>query len=218
MAKKGFLNSLFGGSKGGKGRGGSRSSGVRSSSSKARSSASSKRTSSSISRSSKPGASRPAASKQTKTPPKTSTTNNKNVSKRYPNGRTLKTKDKYLPIDRNGKSTDPKDERWVAVIDSNRKDELAVVRLTTQKQANTTSLPTYKKGNRKESFFKHFVEIEDRSGDPIKVDEKKFKENPKKNYLTTDEVLFVRDKVLGHVKQSSENNRKIATLKENGDV
>ena len=132
MAKKGFLNSLFGGSKGGKGRGGSRSSGVRSSSSKARSSASSKRTSSSISRSSKPGASRPAASKQTKTPPKTSTTNNKNVSKRYPNGRTLKTKDKYLPIDRNGKSTDPKDERWVAVIDSNRKDELAVVRLTTQ--------------------------------------------------------------------------------------
>lgn len=96
-------------------------------------------------RSSKPAKAKATQAKKAKTAPKRSTTQatsqtknptSKNVSKRYPNGRTLTTEDKYLPISKRGKSTDPKEERWVAIIDSNKKDELAVVRLTKQNQPN----------------------------------------------------------------------------------
>lgn len=220
MAKKGFFASLFGG--GGKRSGGSRASKGRatSSKSKARSSAS-KRTSSKVKTTSQAKRSTtkvPAqAKRQTKAPSKTSTTKNKNVSKRYPNGRTLKTKDKYLPIVKDKKSDNPKDERWVAIIDSNRKDELAVVRLTKQNQPNTTHLPTYKKGNGQRSFFKHFVEIVDDAGDPIKVDGRKFQENPREFDLNAEQLATVKSKVIDHCRQSSENKKKIADLKKNGD-
>ena len=207
MSKKnGFFSALFGGGKGKRSGRSHASKGRKSSSSKTRRSAS------------KPTPASAQAKRRTKSPGRTSTAQDKNVSKRYPNGRTLRTKDEYLPTKKGKRSDNPKDERWVAVIDSNQKDELAVVRLTRQNQSNTTYLPTYKKGNGERSFFKHFVETKDNAGGPIKVDGKKFKENAKNNDLTREEVLFVRDKVLGHVKQSSENKKKIATLKENGDV
>lgn len=83
----------------------------------------------------------------------------KNISKKtksVPIGRTLKTKDKYLPYDPK-KVRELKDKRWVVVIDKNTNEELAVVRLTDERQPNTTHLPTYKKGNRKDTYFKHFV-------------------------------------------------------------
>lgn len=163
MSKKnGFFSALFGGGKGKRSGRSHASKGRKSSSSKTRRSAS------------KPTPASAQAKRRTKSPGRTSTAQDKNVSKRYPNGRTLRTKDEYLP--------------------------------------------TYKKGNGERSFFKHFVETKDNAGGPIKVDGKKFKENAKNNDLTREEVLFVRDKVLGHVKQSSENKKKIATLKENGDV
>ena len=156
-----------------------------------------------------------------KTPSKSSTGNSgkskENVSKRYPNGRTLETADKYLPTDKRGKSQNPKERRRVVIIDSNRKDEIAVVRLTTQRQSNTTELPTYKKGNGLKSFFKHFVEIFDSEKKPIKVDGKKFKENPRSQDLTGAEVQKIKTTVLGHVKQSTENQKKITALKESGD-
>lgn len=62
-------------------------------------------------------------------------------------GRTIRTKDKYLPIEKCKGKSEPKDKRWIAVIARNGKGELAVVRLTTEKQANTTQLKGYKKGN-----------------------------------------------------------------------
>lgn len=136
-----------------------------------------------------------------------------NKSKRYPDGRTLQTRDKFLPLDKRGKSTSPKDERRVVIIDSNRRDELAVVRLTRQKQINTTSLPTYKKGNGKDSFFKHFVEIEDNERNPIKVDGIKFKENNPSQDLSRKELEIVKDKVLNHSRQAGENKKNISALK-----
>jgi hypothetical protein len=136
-----------------------------------------------------------------------------NVSRRYPSGRTLETQDKYLPTDKKGKPTNPKENRRVAIIDSNRHDELAVVSLTTQKQPNTTSLPTYKKGNKKGTYFKHFVEVEDNERNPIKVDGKKFKENPRADDLKPSEVIRVRETVLKHTKQSESNRAKIEKLK-----
>ncbi|MDE7440057.1 MAG: hypothetical protein K2N23_06085 [Clostridia bacterium] len=138
----------------------------------------------------------------------------KNVSRKVPNGRTIKTKDKYLPIDKKGKSTKPKEKRLIIIIDSNSNDELAVVRTSTQIQPNTTALPTYKKGNKKKTRFKHFVEITDNEGNPIKIDGIKFIENGKEYDLSANEVETVRDKVLNHCKIASENRKKITKLKQ----
>ena len=82
----------------------------------------------------------------------------KNVSSRYPNGRTVKTQDKHLPLRKN-KAKELKEKRWVVIIDSNKYDDLAVVGLTTANQSNTSPLESYKKGNKKQTNFKHFVEI-----------------------------------------------------------
>lgn len=142
-------------------------------------------------------------------------TSDNNISKRYPNGRTLKTQDKYLPIDKKGKSDNPKSNRRVAIVDSNRYDELAVVRLTTKKQANTTYLNGYSKGkgNGRETYFKHFVETMDDEGKPIKVDGKKFIENSWSYDLSPEQIAYVQKGILSGKRQSQENKKKIAALK-----
>ena len=133
-------------------------------------------------------------------------------------GRTIKTKDKYLPVDKRGKSSKPKDKRWIAVIELNAAGELAVVKLTTEEQANTTKLKGYKHGNGKTTYFKHFVEIEDNEGNPIKVDGVKFVANSKKYDLNDEQVAQVTDKVLNHSKMSSENRKKITKLKQKNEI
>lgn len=129
-----------------------------------------------------------------------------------PLGRTLKTKDEYLPHDKS-KVRQLKDKRWVVVIDKNTDEELAIVRLTDENQPNTTPLPTYKKGNKRDTYFKHFVETEDNEGNAIRVDGKKFLENAAQYDLSKKELKFLRDKVLNHTKQSQENRNKILILK-----
>ena len=99
------------------------------------------------------------------------------------------------------------------VIDKNTDEELAIVRLTDEKQKNTTPLPTYKKGNKRDTYFKHFVEIEDNEGNAIRVDGKKFLENAAEYDLTKKELKLLRDKVLSHSKQSQANRNKILILK-----
>ena len=128
-----------------------------------------------------------------------------------PIGRTLKTKDEYLPK-KKGMVKQLKEERWVAVIDKNTKEELAVVKLTTKNQSNTTELAGYKAGNKRRTFFGHFVEINDNEGKPIKVSEK-FAQNHPKNDLTTEQVKTIQNKVLHKVKQSQTNLNKIKKLK-----
>ncbi len=137
----------------------------------------------------------------------------KNVSKEYPNGRTLKTRDEYLPTGKGGKVTDPKATRRVVVIDSNRFGELAVVALTTQKTANTTALPSYTQGNGAKTYFKHFVEILDNEGLPIVDDEEKFKQNPWDYDLNKAQVQKIRNVVLVGCKQSQANVDNIKALK-----
>lgn len=133
--------------------------------------------------------------------------------KRTPNGRTLRTKDEYLPQDPS-KVEELKQKRWVAVIDSNQKNELAVVRLTDEQQENTTALPTYKKGNKRDTYFKHFVEIKDNEGNPIKATKKgKFQENSPDLDLTAEEVSKIKSKVYRHSKQATSNRDKIKELK-----
>ncbi len=129
-----------------------------------------------------------------------------------PIGRTIKTKDEYLPYDPK-KVQELKQKRWIAVIDKNMNEELAIVRLTDERQPNTTPLPTYKKGNKRDTYFKHFVETEDSDGNAIRVDGKKFIENLAKYDLSAKDVSVIREKVLKHTRQSQENRQKIEQLK-----
>lgn len=128
-------------------------------------------------------------------------------------GRTIKTKDEYLPIDKRGKSKNPKDKRWIAVIAVNAAGELAAVKLTTEEQANTTKLKGYKHGNGGTTYFKHFVEIEDNEGNPIKIDGVKFVENSKEYDLNKRQVNQVQKKVLKHSRQATANQEKIKKLR-----
>ena len=140
----------------------------------------------------------------------------KSKKKSIPIGRTIRTKDEYLPYSEKDVQ-ELKDKRWVAVIDKNTNEELAIVRLTKEKQPNTTFLHTSKNnGKEVETRFKHFVETEDNEGNAIRVDGKKFIENLQKYDLKATEVKKVRDKVLYHSKQSTENKRKIEELKNKG--
>ena len=133
--------------------------------------------------------------------------------KRIPNGRTLKTEDEYLPS-KQSKIKEQKDKRWVAVIDSNKDNELAIVRLTDENTTNTTLLPNYKKGNKKDTYFKHFVETTDNNGDPIKVIKGgKFQENDKRYDLSSEEIDKIYDKVYHHSKQSTQNQKLRKELK-----
>ena len=168
----------------------------------------------------KRGANKTVKRKNAKSAPNTTKLAQKpevNVSSRYPNGRTLKTQDKYLPEGKGGKSENPKASRRVVVIDSNKKDELAVVKLTTSTQPNTSPLPSYKQGNGKPARFKHFVETQDNEGKPIKVDGEKFKENPWAYDLNTSEVTHIKKVVLEETRQSKTNKEKIAALKKSGN-
>lgn len=127
-------------------------------------------------------------------------------------GGTLKTEDRYLPYQEEYVE-ELKDKRWVAIIDKNSNEELAIVRLTDEKQKNTTLLEGYVKGNKKDTYFKHFVEVEDNEGQPIKIDGVKFIKNEEKYNLTKKQVAKVRTKNLAHVKQSQTNQENLSKLK-----
>lgn len=133
--------------------------------------------------------------------------------KKIPKGRTLITKDKYLPAQQS-KIKELKEQRWVAVVDSNKDNELAIVRLTDENTPNTTLLPTYKKGNQKDTYFKHFVETQDNNGDPIKVIKGgKFQENDKQYDLSLEEIDKIYKKVYHHSKQATQNQKLRKELK-----
>ena len=68
---------------------------------------------------------------------------------RVPHGRTLSTRDGYLP---GGKKTGSDKKRPVVVIESKENGDLAVVPLSSRDGANRTRLPHYQQG---QSYFKH---------------------------------------------------------------
>jgi len=127
--------------------------------------------------------------------------NTKKPFKRVPQGRTLSTKDNYIGKNKT-KSTK---ERPVVVIEADDENNLAIVILSSRKGANRTQLKNYQQG---QSYFKHFVEIEDNEGRPIRVN-KKFRENHKNQDVSQLDVLKIKDTVLNHSKPMQENQRKI---------
>lgn len=124
-----------------------------------------------------------------------------NKRRRIPNGRTLTTNDNYLGRSNTGSTK----ERPVVVIESNDYDELAVVPLSSRNGRNRTKLPNYQQGK---SYYKHFVEIEDDEGKPIKVN-KKFRENHKNMDVSQRDTLKIKETVLFKSVPSSTNRKKM---------
>ena len=106
-------------------------------------------------------------------------------SKFVPWGRTLITKDNFLGKQKTGS----KKTRPVVVVDNNERNELAVVPLSSKNGANRTRLKNYLQGK---SYYKHFLEIEDNEGKPIKVNDK-FRENHKNMDVSHKDVELIRN-------------------------
>lgn len=143
---------------------------------------------------------------KTKKPPK-----RKNVSQRIPNGRILQTRDEYLG-EENKNYRKPGYEgkglyRAVVVVDSNRSDEVVVVKLTTSGKGIV--IETYKNGKSK---YKPFVEVCDENGNPIKPG-KHFVPKPKKNDLPVSEVNKIKKTAFKTAKTAKTNRQKVRVLK-----
>ncbi len=119
-----------------------------------------------------------------------------------PWGRTLTTNDIYL----SRKKTNSNKVRPVVVVD-NYKDNLGVVPLSSRKGNNRTDLPKRKnKKTGQRTYYKHYFEIEDNEGQPIRVNEK-FKENHKNMDLSREEVLDIRQNIFTKAKTKQRNKK-----------
>lgn len=202
--KKGILSALFGGA-------GSKKSG-RSRASKARSKPSSSKGKSAASKSKSktktaPKSSAPKSKVQTKKPPMKAT-KNKNVSQRYPNGRTLQTRDEYFYGAEDYKKPGYEEKglyRKAVIVDSNRNHDLAIVKLTTSKKGK--SIPGQEK-----SKYRPFVETLDEKGAPIKIG-KKFKENPPQKDLSPQAVAKIKKDVFKDSNNALKNREKVRKMK-----
>ena len=129
-----------------------------------------------------------------------------NIAKKVPIGRTLTTYDHYLS---HGKSTSKK-KRPVVVIDTNKRNELAVVPLSSRDGKHRTKLKKYQDGK---SYFKHFLEIEDNEKKPIKLNQK-FKANNASNDVSLRDVMRIREKIFKHSSPAAENRKKYDKFKQ----
>lgn len=138
--------------------------------------------------------------KQRKSPPK-----RKNVSQTIPNGRTLQTRDEFLESGKNYFKPGYNQKglyRKVVVIDTNRNNELAVVKLTTK---GKHKLPNYQKGK---SSFKPIIETKDNKNNPI-VFGSKFKENSPKQDLDKKDITKIKKESLKKSSTQTKKNNKI---------
>lgn len=124
---------------------------------------------------------------------------------KVPQGRTLTTRDKYL----DKKAKQPNKERPVVVIETNERNELAIVQLSSRKGKDRTRLKNYQQG---QSYFKHYVEITDDEGKPIRVNNK-FKENHPNMDVSRQDVDVIIDTVFNHSKPMQKNKKRIDTFR-----
>ncbi len=120
---------------------------------------------------------------------------------KVPQGRTLTTYDNFL----GKKKTSSTKKRPVVVIEANERNELAVVPFSSRSGKNRTRLTKYQQG---QSYFKHYVEIEDDEGKPIRVN-RKFKENHPNMDVSREDMNSIYDTVMYHSKPMRENQKKM---------
>lgn len=119
-----------------------------------------------------------------------------------PWGRTLTTNDKYLGKQKTGS----KKTRPVVVVDTF-EENLAVVSLSSKKGANRTEIKGYKnKKTGQNTYYEHYLEIEDNEGKPIRVNDK-FRENHKNMDLSREVVLDIRQNILTKAKIKQRNKK-----------
>lgn len=135
----------------------------------------------------------------------------KNVSLKTPNGRTIQTRDEYFEGQKNYRKLGYEKKglyRKAVVVDSNRKDELAVVKLTTSKKGKSLD---YKEGKSK---YRPFVLTKDDKGKPIKLGSKFVKNSPKADVSKKEVNKIKKDLFRGKsVKTSKDNRKKVRELK-----
>lgn len=129
----------------------------------------------------------------------------KKKDKYVPWGRTLTTRDNYLGKQKTGS----KKIRPVVVVDNNSRNELAVVPLSSKKGANRTRLKNYLQGK---SYYKHYLEIEDNEGKPIKVNNK-FRENHKNMDVSHKDVELIRNTLFKKSKTKQHNLKQFVKFK-----
>lgn len=132
---------------------------------------------------------------------KKKTNQGRTASGKVPQGRTLSTHDNFL----GGKKTASKKERPVVVIEANAQNDLAVVPLSSRAGKNRTRLKKYQQG---QSYFKHYVEITDDEGNPIRINAK-FKENHPNMDVSRQDVDTIIDTVFNHSKPMQKNRKDI---------
>lgn len=121
----------------------------------------------------------------------------KKKNKYVPWGRTFTTHDNFLGKTKTGSNK----KRPIVAIDSNEYGEIVAVPLSSRKGANRTKLKNYQQGN---SYYKHYVEIEDDEGKPIKANSK-FKANHKNMDVSRKDVDEIRKTVFTRSKQRQRN-------------
>ena len=197
--KKGLLATLFGGAS--KSRSKSR---VKS---KSRSTVSKARAPKSKTSTKKPSA-KPTAKKGSKKPLRSASSKTKNVSRKIPNGRTLQTRDEYFEGKKNYRKPGYEQKgnyRKVVVVDSNRKDDLAVVKLTTSGKGKSIL-------GEKKSKYRPYVETKDDTGKPIRIGKKFIQNSPQKD-LSPQAVSQIREDVFQNSYYALSNRKKIRQLK-----
>ena len=128
---------------------------------------------------------------------------NKNISKIVPNGTILHTRDEYIFGSKSYRKpgyANKGNYRKVGVIDSNKNDDLAVVKLTTKGK----TLPGEK------STYKPFVETLDDNGNPIRIGPKFISRGAK---LSKKSVSVIKKDSFKDSKTRKINRRKVRDMK-----
>ena len=132
------------------------------------------------------------------------TKKNKNISKTVPNGAFIITNDKFF-YGTDGKSNKT---RMATVIDSNKKDELAIVKFTSSKKHGRPF-----KNDKRLKRHSDTVYIKDNSGKPIKIDNIKFKSNNRRD-LTPKQANEIKRRNVKESKFKNTNRKRLRQLKE----
>ena len=131
----------------------------------------------------------------------------KNVSKTVKQGLIVHTRDEYFrgakDYRKPGYEKSTGNYRQAAVVDSNRKDQLALVKLTTSEKA----IPLNEKGG-----FRAYILTQDENGRPIKVSGK-FIPDSKGKKLPKEQVNKIKKESLSDPKTGKENKRRLRRLK-----
>lgn len=124
------------------------------------------------------------------------------IKRFIPWGRTLTTNDKYLGKQKTGSNK----TRPVVVVDNNGYD-LGVVPLSSRDGANRTELKGYANPKTKQkTYYKHYLEIEDNEGKPIRVNDK-FRENHKNMDISKKQVDEIRSTIFSKSKTRQRNKK-----------